>query len=220
MVLSNSNIENINRDILEYAKDLDSRPKLSLSELHADRTALVVVDVINGFAKEGALASSRVAEIVPHVRELMKKSSAQGIVTVAFADCHTSNATEFESFPPHCLENSPESQLVDELQNLEYILIEKNSTNGFHVPKFKSFLEGNPQLDTFIVCGDCTDICVLNFCLTLKTYYHQLNKPCKVFVPTDCVETYDAPSHSADLMNLVSLKLMENAGIKVISTVV
>jgi nicotinamidase-related amidase len=213
-------IGTINQDILEYAKNLEGKPSLKLSELDPNHTVLVVVDVINGFAKEGALASSRVGEIVPNVKRLMQMATANDIKTVAFADCHNENSIEFESFTPHCLENTSESKLVDEIQTLEYTLINKNSTNGFHAPNFQKFLAENPNLDSFIVCGDCTDICVLNFCLTLKTYFNQMDKPCKIVVPMDCVETYDAPSHSAELMNLASFKLMENSGIAIVSTVV
>lgn len=150
----------------------------------------------------------------------MQKSIDNNIKVIAFADCHAENCSEFDSFPPHCIENTSESEIVEELKSVgEYTLIKKNSTNGFHAPDFKKFLEENPQIDTFIVCGDCTDICVMNFCLTLQTRFDQDNKSCRIVIPIDCVETYDAPKHYSGLMNIMSLKLMENAGVNIVLSI-
>lgn len=214
-------IKGIGNEILGYIDDLNQKNVLSIEKFNPNSTALIVIDVINGFAKEGVLSSERVTEIIPSVKNLMKLANSKDIKIVAFADCHTSNSTEFNSFPPHCLDGSTESQLVDEIKNVgDYTLIKKNSTNGYHAPDFKRFLEENPQIDTFIVCGDCTDICVLNFCLTLKTAFDQDNKPCNIVIPIDSIETYDAPKHYSELMNIMSLKLMENAGVNIVLSII
>lgn len=213
-------INGIGNEILTYIDDLNSKKVISINEFNPQNTALIVIDVINGFTKIGELSSNRVAEIIPSVQHLMKLATSKKIKTVAFADCHTTDSKEFENFPIHCLENSFESQLVDEIKDIgEYTLIKKNSTNGYHAPDFKKFLVENPNIDNFIVCGDCTDICVLNFCLTLKTHFDQDNKSCNIIVPIDSIETYDAPKHYSELMNIMSLKLMENAGINIVLSI-
>jgi len=191
-----------------------------MAEFNPNKTALIIVDVINGFTKEGALSSSRVIEIIPNVKRLMNSAISNNIKMVAFADCHAPNCSEFESFPPHCIDGTSECEVVDELKEVgNYTLIKKNSTNGFHAPDFQKFLSENPNIDTFIVCGDCTDICVLNFCLTLQTKFDQDNKPCGIIIPIDCVETYDAPKHYSELMNVMALKLMENAGVNIVLSI-
>lgn len=187
---------------------------LKISELEPDKTVLVVVDMINGFINEGALASTRIKNIIPEVSELISICNKNNIDVIAFADCHGENSAEFESFPAHCLENTSESELIDEIKNEIDTVIPKNSTNGFHAPEFKKLLEKNQQWENFIVCGDCTDICVHNFCITLKTYFNQINKKSRVIVPLNVVETYDGGIHNADFMNISALMIMKTNGIE------
>ena len=54
------------RDYLSCSLDLlATLPSLPLSELVAGRTALILVDLVEGFAREGALASPRVEALLP-----------------------------------------------------------------------------------------------------------------------------------------------------------
>ena len=91
-------------------------------------------------------------------------------------------------------------------------LIEKNSTNGFLEPVFAAWLRDNPDIDTYVVAGDCTDICVLQFVLAAKAWHNARNRPLRLILPIDLVDTFDAPGHPADLMNLAALSLMRSAG--------
>lgn len=207
-------MKDISFELSSYAESLNSKPEMSLKDYSNNDTALIVVDVINGFTIVGALSSERVTQIIGRVGKLMRSAIERSIDIVFFADSHTKDSTEFKSFPPHCLINTTESEVVEELKAIgHYTLIEKNSTNGYHAPKFKQYLKDNPNVKNFIVCGDCTDICVLNLCLSLKTAFDQDDKECNVIVPIQCVETFDAPSHSAELMNVMAFKLLETNGI-------
>ena len=207
-------MKDISFELSSYAESLNSKPEMSLKDYSNNDTALIVVDVINGFTIVGALSSERVTQVIGKVGKLMRSAIERSIDIVFFADSHTKDSTEFKSFPPHCLINTTESEVVEELKAIgHYTLIEKNSTNGYHAPKFKQYLKDNPNVKNFIVCGDCTDICVLNLCLSLKTAFDQDNKECNVIVPIQCVETFDAPSHSAELMNVMAFKLLETNGI-------
>lgn len=79
----------------------------------------------------------------------------------------------------------------------------------------QKFLSDNSEHTDFIVCGDCTDICVMNFCLSLKAYFDQNNIRCSVTVLTDLTETYNSDQHDADIMNLAAAEFMKNAGIRI-----
>lgn len=199
----------------EIKKYIYSAPSVNLSELEPGKTVLVIVDMINGFVNEGALASPRIKNIIPEVSELVSKCREKNIDIIAFADCHKKNAIEFESFPVHCLENTSESEVINEIKDKILTVIPKNSTNGFHAPEFQKLLAKNPQWENFIVCGDCTDICVCNFCITLKTYFNQTDKKSRIIVPLDAVETYDGGIHNADFMNLSALMIMNTNGIEI-----
>lgn len=76
-----------------------------------------------------------------------------------------------------------------------------------------------PKVNTFIVAGDCTDICVMQFCLTLKTWFTAQNRTSEIIVPLNCVETYDSPGHNADFMNIAAYKIMKDSGIKFVSEI-
>ena len=206
--------ENIRKELY------DDSSVIKLSSLNATETALIIVDMINGFVHFGALSSDRINSIITPVSTLMKKCSERNIKIAAFADSHKSSAAEFSAFPPHCTEDSDESQIIPEIENIcNFTLIRKNSTNGFHAPDFRTFLNDNPKINTFIVCGDCTDICVNNFCITLKTYFDQLDLASKIFVPVNAVETFDAGLHDADFMNTASLFLMKTSGIDIVKEI-
>lgn len=203
----------------EIKKHIFSVPSVKLSELNKSETVLVVVDMINGFVNEGSLSSPRIKNIVPDVSKLVSECHKNGINIIAFADCHKENAVEFESFPIHCLENTKESELIDEIKDIISRVIPKNSTNGFHAPEFQKFLAENKNIKNFIVCGDCTDICVHNFCITLKTYFSQNDIKSRIIVPLNVVETYDGGIHNAEFMNLSALMIMETNGIELVKEI-
>lgn len=203
----------------EIKKHIFSALPLKLSEFNKSETVLVVVDMINGFVNEGSLSSPRIRNIVSDVSKLVSECLEKGIDIIAFADCHKENSVEFENFPVHCLENTRESELIDEIKNDISKVIPKNSTNGFHAPEFQKFLAENRNIKNFIVCGDCTDICVHNFCITLKTYFSQNNIKSRVIVPINAVETYDGGIHNAEFMNFSALMIMETNGIELVKEI-
>lgn len=206
--------------IHKLSEEISNLPVMKWSSINKKTSALIIVDVVNGFIREGAMASQNIESIIPPIVSLMEKCKKDDVPMVAFADCHEKDCAEFASFPEHCVENTSESELVDEVKKAGgYILLKKNSTNGFHEKGFQKCIMENPGTDTFIVTGDCTDICVMQFCLTLKTWYTQQNKQVDIIVPADCVETYDSPDHPASFMNLASYKLMKDSGIKFVKTI-
>ena len=212
--------DNCKNVVIELINEINGLPTMSLSDFAPEKTAMIVVDVVNGFIREGAMASPLVEDIIPEVAKLMDKCNKAEIPVVAFADCHKEDCSEFATFPPHCIENTSESELVDELKKVGgYFLMKKNSTNGFHEKIFKQCLIQNPTTNTFIVVGDCTDICVMQFCLTLKTWYTQQNRNIDIYIPVNAVETYDAPGHDADFMNIAAYKLMKDSGIRFVKEI-
>lgn len=211
-------MERITAEAEGMIKEISTLEPVSISKLDCKTTMAVFVDIINGFINEGAMASDRVGDIIPENARLLKMCNERNILTAAFADCHEKNAAEFASFPPHCVKGTRESEIVDELNEQGgYILIPKNSTNGFNEQKFRDLIECHPEICTFIVTGDCTDICVLQFCLALKTYFTAQDRLVKIIVPISCVETYDAPFHSSDFANLAAYKLLKDSGITFVS---
>ena len=208
-------------DALKKSMDeISSLPMINISELPTDRSCLIIVDAVNGFIREGAMSDRQIESIIPPITELMKKCKSANIPIIAFADCHSKDCAEFASFPSHCVDGTHEAEIVDEIKTEGgYTLIKKNSTNGYHESDFIKYLQENPDTDTFIVVGDCTDICVMQLCLAIKTGFTAQNKNVNIIVPANCVETYDAPAHGSDFANIAAYTLMSGSGIKFVSEI-
>lgn len=196
---------------------------VELGSLKRDKTALFVVDMVVGFVYSGALSSPRVAEIVNNVSRLNKET--KGYKKLFFLDHHEKDSQEFRYFPSHCVEGTEEAELIPELkteysEGEETYYVEKNSTNGFHSQGFKKWLDMyQDEVDNYIITGCVTDICVLQFALTLKSYFNENNKDKRIIVPMNCVETYDTGSHDGYLMNLFSLYNMHISGIEIVEKI-
>lgn len=210
----------MNQALNEWNKQLTELPAIAAKELSSKETALVIVDMVNGFLTEGVLSSPRSAAVLPAVEQLLQFAKENALPAVAFADRHEENCIEFASFPPHCIRGTSEAEIAPALEAIGgYERIGKNSTNGFLTPEFQTFLNGHPELEKIVVCGVCTDICVMQFALTLKTFCNQTDRKMEVLVPVNTVATYDAPGHNGDLMQAMALQIMAQAGITLVAEV-
>jgi len=178
---------------------------------------LIVVDMINGFIRGGALADRGIERIIPETVRLTEQALAAGDPVFTFRDCHTENSPELEAFPPHCMSGTWESELIDELKPFEakMTVFEKNSTSGFVVPAFQELLREMPALEQVLILGCCTDICILNLAVPLKNYFNQIDRRVEVVVPKNAVETYDLEGHERERFNAMAFTLMAQAGVQV-----
>ena len=178
---------------------------------------LVVVDMVNGFIKEGNMADPYINHITPRIIELVEKVIEEGEGLAFVKDTHYKDSTEFKKFPVHCLKGTSESEVIDELKGYEEygLSYEKNSTSTMYAEGFMNDLEKMKKLKEVIITGCCTDICVLNLAIPLINYFDQGNKNVEVSVIGDGVETYNSPLHNREEYNEMSLKLMRQAGVKV-----
>jgi nicotinamidase-related amidase len=178
---------------------------------------LVVVDMVNGFAKKGVMADPYINHITPELIKLIKKVLGEEEAIAFIKDTHYENSTEFKKFPPHCIKGSGEEELIDELKEYEKygLSYEKNSTSTIFARNFLQDIESMKKLKEVIITGCCTDICVLNLVIPLINYFDENNKDIDVIVRGDLVETYNSPNHNRDEYNGIALKLMKQAGANV-----
>jgi len=159
-----------------------------------------VVDVLNGFCKQGNLASPRCDAAIPRIRDVIEARRQAGDQLIFLADTHDPDDREFEVFPVHCVRGTTESEVVPELQSLLQgaTLIRKRRYSGF----FETDLEARllaAQPEQVTVVGVCTDICVLHTVADLR------NRDYRVVVPALAVATFDAPGHPGDEVQRWSL---------------
>jgi nicotinamidase-related amidase len=209
--------------IFDMQKEISDKV-VSLTDLPKDKTALIIVDMVNGFVHQGTLSSQRVVEIINTLVIINERT--QGYKKIFFLDQHDENSVEFSNYPKHCLKGNLESELINELicqeatSHNNTTMIPKNSTNGFHAPEFKVWLDNNEDImENYIILGCEVDICVSHFATTLKTYFNQKNLHRRIIVPVDSVETFDFGNHDGDLMKVISLWEMQSNGIEIVASI-
>jgi nicotinamidase-related amidase len=202
---------------------------------HPERAALLCVDLTVGFAYQGPLSSPRVAGTIPSIVRLFERANAEGVRHLILPqDCHTEQALEFDSFGPHCTCGSRQAQTVPELQNLPFSerfrILPKDSISSSIGTGLDSWLNAHHQdVDTFVVVGDCTDLCTFHLAMDLRLRANALGYRHTIIVPADCVQTYDLPvdtaqelgimPHHGDLMHAIFLYQMALNGITVVSSI-
>ncbi|QNM93487.1 cysteine hydrolase [Mycoplasma sp. Pen4] len=172
-----------------------------------NKPLVIVVDMLNGFIKHGPLASKNIGEIIPTIKNVIENHDD----TIFVSDHHSENDLEMKYYPEHCLAGTDESEIVDELKQFAHKIYYKNTTNAFwDLPS--SLWE---QYNEFIIVGCCTDICILNLAITLKTFLNKINSDKQVIVLDDAVATFDTKEHPAKKAHLSALEIMKSSGVKI-----
>jgi len=213
---------------------LDGLPAHSLESVVQDpaRTALVSVDMINGFCAHGALYSPRVEGIVGPVVRLMQAAWARGVRHILLLqDTHEENAVEFGQWPAHCVRGTAEAETIDEIKALPFyaqmVRMPKNSIHsGLHTG-LNEWMAAHPEVDTFIVVGDCTDLCTYQLAMHLRLDANARQLQRRVVTPAAAVQTYDRGvataaaqgglPHDGDLIHAMFLYHMALNGVEVVA---
>jgi nicotinamidase-related amidase len=223
------------RPFLSYLEEwYNALAELPLHELVAgepERMALISIDVINGFCKSGPLASERVGQIARPVADLFERAYALGVRNFALTqDTHDPNAPEFQVYPPHCIRDTEESQAVAELKALAFFddvaTFPKNSINSHLGTGLGAWVQARPQVDRFVIVGDCSDLCTYQAAMYLRLEANAGNLARRVIVPADAVNTFDTPvsvarelgimAHDGDLHHVLFLHHMAMNGVQVV----
>ncbi len=197
--------------------------------------AICSADIVNGFCYEGNLASPRVAAIVEPIAKLFREAYTLGVRNfVLVQDTHSEHASEFRTYPPHCVRGTPESETVAALRELpfssEFVIVRKNSLHPAIGTDLNRWLDNHQDLDTFVVVGDCTDLCTYQLAMHLKLRTDSRDLERRVIVPANAVDTFDMPvataakvgalPHDGDLMHRLFLYHMALNGIQVVKQIV
>mgnify|MGYP001275809143 CR=1 FL=1 len=196
-----------------------------------ERVAVLVVDLIKGFCNQGPLSSPMVGKLVQPTVAFLRRAHELGIRSYFFpCDAHPSDSPEFSAFPPHCVEGTTESEVVDEVASLEFAhlfrRIDKGSVCSLTGTGLVQLLEEG-EFTTLVCCGDCTDLCLYQMAVGLRFYANQHRIPWRIIVPQSLVATYDLPvltaqtvgalPHPSGLMNDIFLYHLELNGVEVVA---
>lgn len=199
-----------------------------------EKTAILSVDVINGFCTMGPLASPRVEAIISPIVDLFKAAWDVGVRHIILTqDTHEPDAVEFDAWLPHCVRGTVEAETVQAFKDLPFfdqmVLFEKNSISSGLNTGLNDWISTHPEVNTFIVVGDCTDLCVYQLAMHLRLDANARQLERRVIVPETVVDTYDYTvesarehgglPHAADLHHAFFLYHMALNGIEVVRRV-
>jgi nicotinamidase/pyrazinamidase len=154
--------------------------------------AVLVVDIVRGFLESGhnLYCGDDAREIIEPVRELLRRESNAGSAILFISDHHLPDDLEFQMFPVHCVIGTKETEVIPELSEWvsESNVVPKNRYSGFFNTDLEERLAAlNP--DKVIICGVCTDICVMH------TTSDARNRDYAVEIPENCVASFDGEAH-------------------------
>ena len=160
---------------------------------------VLVVDVVRGFLEPGhnLYCGDDARNIIPRVRSLLERERRAGSEVLFISDHHDPDDLEFRIFPVHCVKGTEEPNVIPELAEFvtDSNVVPKNRYSGFFNTDLAQRLE-RLKPDKLVVCGVCTDICVLH------TASDARNRDYPVEVPADCVATFDPDAHTWALRHL------------------
>ncbi len=213
-----------------------SLPGLSLPQAipQPEQTAVICVDMINGFCHFGPLSSPRVHSIIQPVVQLFQRAHSAGVKHFLLTqDTHEPDALEFSQFAPHCVRGTLEAETIPEIRSLPFFdqmqIFEKNSIQSGLNTGLNDWLAAHPEVETFLLVGDCTDLCIYQLAMHLRLDANARQLPRRVILPADCSQTYDLSvplaadlgilPHDAELLQAVFLYHMALNGVEVLSSI-
>ena len=206
------------------------------------QVGLVVIDPGVGFVRQGALSDPE--RMVPMCRRIgeryleLRARLGEDLHTCVFLDTHAADIPE-PPYPPHCVVGTGEELIDEELRWLvdepRVTVIRKDCINGFvgsidRDTGRNAFAEwvNETGVQTLLVTGDCTDICVSDFVVTaLSARNHGLftrSSPTdraaytaaitgfQIVVLPDACATFEASGHSSAAAHHIGLWLMASRG--------
>jgi nicotinamidase-related amidase len=139
-------------------------------EFDATRTAVVVVDMQNGFCHpDGSLYAPASEAAVEDVSEVVSRAREAGARVVWTRDVHPPEQfedahyyDEFDRWGEHVLEGSWEAELHGDLdvRDGDHV-VEKHTYDAFHETELHGWLAARGVAD-LLICGTLANVCVLH----------------------------------------------------------
>ena len=222
--------------MMDWFSGLNAIPLSAICDNGDPRSmGIISVDVIEGFCTVGPLSSPRVNQIVEPIQRLFQEAWDFGVRDILLTqDTHPADAVEFAQYAPHCIRGTVESESVAAFKALPFFqdiaILPKNSINSGVAPGFEAWVAARPQIKTWVVVGDCTDLCTHQLAMYLRTWANQNQlRGVRIVLPVNAVDTYDLPvqtagelglvPHDASFLHLVFLYNMMQNGIEVVKAI-
>jgi nicotinamidase-related amidase len=134
------------------------------------RTALVVVDMQNGFCHpDGSLYAPGSEDAIEPVADLVDRAHDAGVQVVYTRDVHPPEQfdeahyyDEFDRWGEHVLEDSWEAEIVEDLPvEADDHVVEKHTYDAFYQTELEGWLNAH-GIDDLLICGTLANVCVFH----------------------------------------------------------
>lgn len=163
----------------------------------SEKKALIIIDMLNDFVKDGAPLKVRgIEKIIEPIKKEIEKAKSQRYPVIYICDSHDENDKEFNLYPPHAVKNTEGAKIIEELKpEGSNIIIRKNTFSGFYNTDLDNVLK-KLSVEKLIVTGCVTNICVL------YTVSDAVLRGYKVDVVKDAVIGLDKKGHQFALRQM------------------
>lgn len=160
---------------------------------------VIVVDMQRCFLEDdqSLYAGPEARDIIPRVRELLKREVQRGSEIFFTADNHAENDLEFKMWPRHCVAGTQDAEIIPELEpwvKSDHVIRKRRYSAFFETNLADRLARLKPG--TVKVAGICTDICVMHTVADLR------NRDYHVMVYEDGLASFDAESHRFGLRHM------------------
>ena len=168
------------------------------------RPAVLIIDMLYEFVR-GRLRSPQAEAIVPNIVKIVEKAREKKIPIIHVVDAHLPVDIEVRKiWGPHAMKGSPEAKIIPELEpktDNEFVL-EKRWYSAFRGTGLNELLR-DLQVDTLIITGIATNICVLH--TVADATYHRY----EVILVKDATAAIPVATQDSQQEHELFLKYME-----------
>ncbi len=166
------------------------------------KCAVIVIDMQNDFVGEKAVIPCKCTPgLISNIGKLLDFSRENNIPVIYTKESHRADKKDFGreldgDEPEHCIEGSEGIEIIEQLkpQSCDYVLI-KRRYSAFFQTDLQILLQ-SLDVDTLIITGAATDVCVRATSTDAQQYGYY------VVVPKDCCAGSSLPQHEAALEHI------------------
>ncbi len=159
--------------------------------------ALLIIDMLNDFVKEGgALLVPGAEALIPEINKVRGEFRERGEPIIFLCDSHAEDDEEFKVWPKHSVAGTWGAEVVEGLDiQPEDRVVKKTRYSAFFRTDLENVLEAL-EVDTVYLTGLLTDICVLH------TAADATMRDLNVIVLKNCTMALDSNKHGWALKHI------------------
>jgi len=161
------------------------------------KEALIVIDMLNDFCREGApLSVPSTRSAIPNIQRELERARREGTAVIYVCDAHAQDDPEFANWPAHAVAGTKGAEVIEELAPRpgDHV-VRKTTLLGFYRTELEKVLEDSGA-ELVTITG-----CVTNICVMLIAHEAAV-RGYRIRVPAGCVAGLDPEMHEFALRQM------------------